>query len=144
MLVMEFYPPRAFPWPMSQTQSHISRICQEIHDMKWSKNPKSIIKDSRSTLMDEGERADPNYTQEQDNSSSAKGGNNDGDGFGDTYSSHSTQYHHEPSNPNNPSHHAPSLPCLSQVPSGSTPRPPAILPPSPTSRIVTLSPSSPS
>ena len=36
--------------------------------------------------MDKGEKTDLNYTQEPDNSSSAKEGSGDGDGSGNTYS----------------------------------------------------------
>ena len=51
--------------------------------------------------MDKGGKTDPNYTQEPNSSSSAMEGSGDGDGSDDTYSSCSTQYHHEPNNPNN-------------------------------------------
>src|ERR1700743_137886 len=81
-------------------------------------------------------------TQEPDSSSSAKEGSGDEGGLGDTYSSRSTRYHHEPSNPYTPSHHAPVPPSLNPPPSESILEPPGDLSPSPTSRIATLSPSS--
>ena len=124
---------------MSQTQSHISdisRICQEICDIKRTQKPKSIVKTNTDTFMDEGQ-TNPNYTQEQDNNSSAKEDSNDGGDLGNTYSSHSTQYHHAPNSHDTPSCHAPSLPSLS-------PGPPATLSPSPAFKIATLNPSSPS
>ena len=74
---------------MSQTQSHfsnISCICQEIHDIKDRKKPKSNL-------------SNQNYTQGPDSNSSAKEGSGDEDGWGDTYSSHSKLCHHEPKNP---------------------------------------------
>ena len=87
-------------------------------------------------------QTNPNYTQEQDNSSSAKEGSGDEDGWDETYSSHSKQCHYEPNNPYIPSHHAPSLPSPSPEPSGSTLSPPGDRSPAPASKIMTLTPSS--
>ena len=122
--------------------SKISHVCQEICDIKKGRKPLSIGKTNTNTEKDEGQ-TNLNCTQEQDNSNSAKEGSGDEDGLGETYSSHSKQCHREPNNLAIPSHHAPSLPSPSPAPSGSTLLPPAILSPSPTSRIGTLTPSLP-
>ena len=92
---------------MSQTQSHISNIScifQEICDIKSSRKPKSIVRANNytSTSMDEGNKTNLNCTQELNSKSSAKEDSNGGDSLGDTYFSGSTQYHHEPNNPDNP------------------------------------------
>ena len=92
--------------------------------------------------MDEGDKTDLKRTQEPSSNSSAKEGSNDEGGLGDTYSSHSKQYHHEPSSPDTPSHHAPIPPSPNPVPSESTLEPPGDLSPSPASRIATETPSS--
>ena len=131
-------------WLLSWIQlltSKISHICQEIRDIKSTKKPKSnsLPHNYINTHLDEG-RKDQTSIQEPNSSSFAMEGNNDGDGSDDTYSSHSTQYHHEPSNPDNPSHHAPIPPSLNPLPSESIPEPPGDLSPSPASRIVTLTP----
>ena len=91
--------------------------------------------------MVEGQ-TNPNCTQEQGNNSSAKEDTNDGDDWGGTYSAHSTLCPHEPSNPDNPSHHAPTPPSPNPLPSGSIPEPPGDQSPSPTSKIGTSTPSS--
>ena len=122
--------------------SKMSHTCKEICDIKRRHKLKSIAKTSSNTFMDEGQ-TNPNCTQEPDNNNSAREGSDDGGNLGDTYSSCSTQYHHEPNSHDTPSHHAPSLPSPSPVSSGSTPMPPASLSPSPTSKIETLIPSSP-
>ena len=93
--------------------------------------------------MDKGGRIDQNYTPEPDSNDSAKEGSNGGDGLDGTCSSHSRQCHHEPSNLYPPSHHAPTPPSLNPVPSESILMPPGDLSPSPASRIVTETPSSP-
>ena len=85
-------------WYLSRTQSHVSNIsciCQEICDIKRRQKPKSILGTATNTYMDKGQ-TNLNCTLEEDNNNSAKEGSNDGDDLGDTYSSHSTQYHHEP------------------------------------------------
>ena len=94
------------------------------------------------TLLDEG-RTDLNYTQEPNNSSSAKEGSGDKDGWDDTCSFHSKLCHHEPNNLDTPSHHTPTPPSLSPVLSESILEPPGDLSPSPASRIVTETPSLP-
>src|ERR1700743_3218888 len=94
-----------------------------------------------STHSDEGQ-TNQKSTRELGNNSSAKEGSNDEDGLGDTYSSRSTQYHHEPNNPDNSSHHAPIPPSPNQPPSESILEPPGDLSPSPASRIGTSTPSS--
>ena len=92
---------------MSQTQlltSKISHICQEIHDIKSVRKPKSnlSIQNYVNTGLDEGQK-DQTSIREPSSNSFAMEGNNDGDGSGGTYSSHSTLCPHEPSNPNNSS-----------------------------------------
>ena len=123
--------------------SKISHICQEICDIKSMKKPQSHSVESNyvNTCGDE-EQTSQNYTREPDSNNSAKEGSDDEGGLGDTYSSHSTQYPHEPSNPYTPSHHAPVLPSPNPPPSESILEPPGDLSPSPASRITTLSPSS--
>ena len=125
--------------------SKISHICQEICDIKSTRKPKSnsLSKGYTSTGIDEG-RKDRKSTREPNSSSFATEDNDDGDGLDETYSSHSKQCHCEPSNLDIPSHHVLSPPSPSPGPSGSTPTPPANLSPSPTSRIGTVTPSSPS
>ena len=92
--------------------------------------------------MDEGWTSQ-NYTQEQDSNSSAKE-DSDGEGGGDdTCSFHSQLCCHEPNNPDIPLHHAPIPPSPNPLPSGSIQELPGDLSPSPTSRIETLTPSSP-
>ena len=130
---------------LSQIQfltSKISHICQEIRDIKEARKPQSnsLPQNYINTHLDEGQTSQ-NYTREKDSSNSAKEGSNDEDGSGDTYSSRSTQYHHEPSNPNNSSHHAPIPPSLNAPPPESILEPPGDLSPSPASRIVTFAPS---
>ena len=124
--------------------SKISHICQEIRDIKSTRKPRSnsLSKAYTNTSMDEGQK-DWKSTWEPDSNSFATKDNDDGDGSDGTYSSHSKQCHHEPSNLDIPSHHAPSPPSPSPGPSGSTPTPPANLSPSPTSRTGTLTPSLP-
>ena len=131
---------------LSQIQfltSKISHICQEICDIKSMGKPKSnsLPQNYTTTGLDKG-RKDQMNIQEPNSSSFAMEGNNDGDGSGDTYSSHSTQYHHAPSNLDTPSHHAPVPPSLSPKLSESILEPPGDLSPSPASRIVTETPSS--
>ena len=131
--------------PVSQIQfltSKMSHICQEICDIKSMRKPKSnsLSHNYTSTLLDKGWK-DQTSTQEPNSSSFAMEDNNDGDGLGDTYSSHSTQYHHEPNNLDIPSHHAPIPPSPSPVLSESILEPPGDLSPSPASRIVTETPS---
>ena len=92
--------------------------------------------------MDEGQTS-WNYTPERDSSSSAKEGSDDGDGWDETYSSCSKLHPPEPNNPYIPSHHAPVSPSPNPAPSESMREPPGDLSPSPTSKIVTLTPSSP-
>ena len=74
---------------VSQIQSFtskISHICQEICGIKKRRKPKSILKTSNytNTIMDEGDRTDPNYTQELESNNSAKEGSSGGDDSGDT------------------------------------------------------------
>ena len=131
---------------MSQIQfltSRISHICQEIHDIKSRRKPKSnsANKSYTSTLLDKGWTSQ-NYTWELNSNNSAKEDSNGKDGWGETCSSHSKLCHHEPSNPDNPSHHAPIPPSLNPLPSESIREPPGDLSPSPASRIVTSTPSS--
>ena len=122
--------------------SKISHVCHKIHDIKEARKLKSnsLLQNYINTHLDEG-RKDQISTQEPSSSSFAMEGNDDGDGLGDTYSSCSTQYHPEPSNLNNPSHHAPIPPSPNTLPSESIQEPPGDLSSSPTSRIVTLTPS---
>ena len=131
---------------LSQIQfltSKISHICQEIRDIKNANKAKSNLLRGTiiNTCLDKGQ-TDQMNTREQDSNSSAMEGSNDEDGSGDTYSSRSTQYHHEPSNPDNSSHHAPIPPSPNPLPSESTLEPPGDQSPSPTSRIGTSTPSS--
>ena len=131
---------------MSQTQlliSKISHTCQEIHDIKRRRQLKSINQANNVTTMDEGDKTDLMGTQEPSSNNSAKEGSNDEGSSGDTYFSHSKQYHCEPNNLDTPSHHAPTPPSPNPVPSESTLEPPGDLSPSPTSRIATLTPSLP-
>ena len=76
----------------------ISHICQDIRDIKNVRKPKSnsLLGNYTSTHLDEGQ-TNQKSTWELHNNSSAKEGSDDEDGSGDTYSSCSTQYHHEPS-----------------------------------------------
>ena len=131
---------------MSQIQlltSKISHVCQEIRDIKEARKPKSNSLESNytNTSLDEGQK-DQNYTQGPGSNNSAKEDIGDGDDWGDTYSSRSTQYHHAPSNLNIPSHHASVPPSLNPMLSESILEPPGDLSPSPASRIVTETPSS--
>ena len=122
--------------------SKISHICQEIRDIKSRRKPQTNI--SIQNYVNTGlveEQTNQNYTWERDNNSSAKEDTGDEDGWGGTYSSHSTLCPHEPSTPGNPSHHAPIPPSPNPPPSESILEPPGDLSPSPASRIVTLSPS---
>ena len=133
--------------PLSQThllKSKISHICQEICDIKERRQPKSNSSKQNytSTLLDEGQ-TNQNCTQELDSNSSSKEGSSGGDDWGETCSSHSRLCHHEPNNPDTPSHHAPIPPSPNLLPSESTREPPGDLSPSPASRIVTSNPSSP-
>ena len=111
--------------------------------MKSSKKPKSnsLTQNYTNIHLDKGLK-DLTNTWEPSSSSFAMEGNNDGDGSGDTYSAHSTQYHHAPSNLNTPSHHAPVPPSPNLVLSESILEPPGDLSPSPASRIATETPSS--
>ena len=94
--------------------SKISHVCQEIHDIKEARNPKSNLfkPNYTNTSLDEGQK-DRNCTQELGSNNSAKEDTGDGDDWGGTYSTHSTLCPHEPSNPDNPSCHAPTPPSLS-------------------------------
>ena len=123
--------------------SKISHICQEIHDIKSRRKPQTniAIQNYTNTGLVE-EQTNLNYTQERDNNNSAKEDTGDEDGWGGTYSAHSTLCPHEPSNPGTPSHYGPVPPSLNPLPSESILEPPGDLSPSPTSRIATLSPSS--
>ena len=123
--------------------SKISHICQEIHDIKNAKKPKSNLlrKTNSFTKKDKGQK-DRNCTQEPGSNNSAKEDIDDRDGWGGTYSSHSTLCPHEPNNPDNSSHHAPTPPSPNPAPSENIPEPPGDLSPSPTSRIGTSTPSS--
>ena len=130
---------------VSQIQSltsKISHICQEIHDIKRRRKPKSnlAIQNYINTGLDEG-RTDQSYTREPNSSSSAWEDNNDGGDSDDTYSSRSTQYHPAPNNLNTSSHHAPIPPSPNLSPSESILEPPGDLSPSPASRIATETPS---
>ena len=122
--------------------SKISHIYQEICDIKRAREHRSnsLPKHYTNTCMDEG-RKGWKSTQEPSSNSSAMEESDDGDGSDGTCSSHSKQCHHEPSNLDTPSHHALSPPSPSPGPSGSTPMPPASLPPSPISRTETSTPS---
>ena len=136
----------AILWIVSRIQlltSKILHICQEIRDIKSRRRLQTniAIQNYTNTGVVE-EQANPNCTQEQGSNSSAKGDTGDGDDWGDTYSSHSTLCPHEPSNRDNPSHHALIPPSPNPPPSESILEPPGDLSPSPASRIVTLSPSS--
>ena len=77
--------------------------------------------------MDEGDKTDLKGTQEPSSNNSAKEGSNDEGGLGDTYFSHSKQYHHEPRNLNTPSHHALIPPSPNPAPFESTLEPPGDL-----------------
>ena len=122
--------------------SKISHVCQEIHDIKQTRKPKSnLLKPNYiNTSLDEGWK-DWNCTQEPGSNSSAKEDSGDEGDWGNTYSSHSTLCRHEPSNPDNPSHHAPTPPSPNLPPSESIQEPPGDLSPSPASKIVTSTPS---
>ena len=121
----------------------ISHICQEIRDIKSRRKPQTniAIRNYTNTGLVEAQTSQ-NYTRARDNNNSAKEDTSDEDGWGGTYSAHSTLCPHEPSNPSTPSHHAPIPPSLNPPPSESILEPPGDLSPSPTSRIATLSPSS--
>ena len=123
--------------------SKISHICQEIRDIKSRGRPQTniAIQNYTNTGLVE-EQTNPNCTQAQGSNSSAKEDTGDGDDWGGTYSAHSTLCPHEPSNCDNPSHHAPIPPSPNPLPSESILEPPGDLSPSPASRIATLSPSS--
>ena len=123
--------------------SKISHICQEIRDIKDRRIPQTniAIQNYTNTGLVE-EQTNLNCIQEQGSNSSAKEDTDDGDDWGGTYSAHSTLCPHEPSNHDNPSHHAPIPPSLNPPLSESILEPPGDLSPSPASRIVTLSPSS--
>ena len=111
--------------------SKISRICQEIRDIKSRRRPQTniAIRNYTNTGLVE-EQTSPNYTREQGSNSSAKEDTSDGGDWGGTYSSHSTLCPHEPSNHNNPSHHAPIPPSPNPPPSESILEPPGDLSPS--------------
>ena len=98
--------------------SKISHVCQEICDIKEARKPKSNLLEPNytNTSLDEGQR-DWNYTQGPDSNNSAKENTGDEDDRGGTYSAHSTLCPHEPSNPDNPSHHAPVPPSPNPPPS---------------------------
>ena len=123
--------------------SKISHICQEICDIKGRRKPQSNLakRNHVNKELDE-ELTNPNYTLERGNSNSAKEGSHDGDGWDETYSSHSKLHPPEPNNTYIPSHHAPTPPSPNPPPSESIQEPPGDLSPSPTSRIGTSTPSS--
>ena len=132
---------------MSQIQlltSKISHICQEIRDIKRRKKPQSNLANRNyiNAGLDEG-LTSQSYTLEQDGSSSAKEGSDDGDGWDETYSSRSKLHPPEPNNPYIPSHHAPVPPSPNPALYESMQELPGDLSPSPASKIVTLTPSSP-
>ena len=132
---------------LSQIQlltSRIPHVCQEICDIKEAKKTRSNLlqRTYTSTHLDEVQTNQTN-TQEPNSSSFAKEGSDDEGGLGDIYSSRSIQYHHEPSNPDNSSRHAPVPPSLNPLPVGSNLEPPGDLSPSPASKIGTSTPSSP-
>ena len=122
--------------------SKISHICQEICDIKSRRRPQTniAIRNYTNTGLVE-EQTNQNYTWEPDGSNFAKEGSDGVDGLGETYSSHSKLHHHEPNNPDIPSHHAPIPPSLNPAPSESSLEPPGDLSPSPASKIVTGTPS---
>ena len=122
--------------------SKISHICQEICDIKAGRRPQSnlLSQGYTSTGLDEAQK-DQNCTLEQGSSNFAKEGNDDEDGWGGTCSSRNIPHPPEPNNPYTPSHHAPFPPSPNPPLSESILEPPGDLSPSPTSRIVTLSPS---
>ena len=123
--------------------SKISHICQEIRDIKSTRKPKSNLLQGTNSITSLNERQkDQNCTQELGSNSSAKEDIDGRDGWGGTYSSHSTLCPHEPNNPDSSSHHAPIPPSPNLPPSESILEPPGDLSPSPASRIVTLTPSS--
>src|SRR6202000_1183523 len=115
----------------------------KIRDIKSAKKPKSNLLNPNYTItsLDEGQK-DQNYTQELGSNNSAKEDTDDRDGWGGTYSAHSTLCPHEPNNPNNSSHHAPIPPSPNPLPSENILEPPGDLSPSPASRIGTSTPSS--
>ena len=123
--------------------SKISHICQEIRDIKTRRRPQTniAIRNYTNTGLVEGQ-TDQNYTREPDSSNSAKEGSDGVDDSGGTCSSHSKLRHHEPSNPDTPSRHAPTPPSLNPAPSESNLEPPGDLSPSPASKIETATPSS--
>ena len=87
---------------MSQIQlltSKISHICQEIHDIKSVRKPKSnsLSENYTNTCSDEGQKGQKS-TQEPNSNSSATENNDDGDGLDGTCSFHSKQCHREPNN----------------------------------------------
>ena len=98
----------------------ISHVCQEIHDIKETRKPKSNLlrPNYTNTSLDEGQR-DWNCTQGPGSNNSTKEDTSDEDDWGGTYSSHSTLCPHVPSNPDNPSHHALTPPSLNPLPSES-------------------------
>ena len=93
-----------------QLLTSISHICQEICDIKSRRRPQSNLANRNyvNTGLDK-ELTNPKHTLEQGNSSSAKEGSDDGDGWDGTYSSRSKLHPPEPNNPYIPSHHAPTL-----------------------------------
>ena len=122
--------------------SKISHVRQEICDIKSAREPKSNLFKPNYTItsLDEGQK-DQNCTQELGSNNSAKEDTDDRDGWGGTYSVHSTLCPHEPNNPDSSSHHAPIPPSPNPPPSESNLEPPGDLSPSPASRIVTSTPS---
>src|SRR6202000_1259748 len=122
--------------------SKISHICQEIHDIKNARIPKSKLFKPNYTItsLDEGQ-TDRNCTQELGSNNSAREDTGGRDGWGGTYSAHSTLCPHEPNNPDSSSHHAPIPPSPNPPPSESSLEPPGDLSPSPASRIGTSTPS---
>src|ERR1700743_163920 len=101
--------------------SKISHTCQEIRDIKSAKKPKSNLFKPNYTItsLDEGQK-DRNCTQEPGSNNSAKEDTDDRDGWGGTYSNHSTLCPHEPNNPDSSSHHAQIPPSPNPPPSEST------------------------
>ena len=122
----------------------ISHICQEICDIKSTRKPKSnLLWGTNSITSLNKEQKDRNCTQELVSNNSAKENIDGRDGWGGTYSSHSTLCPHEPNNPDSSSHHAPIPSSPNLPPSESILEPPGDLSPSPASKIVALTPSLP-
>ena len=112
---------------VTNTEAYLKDITHLPRDSRHRKRrePQTniAIQNYTNTGLVEGQ-TNPNCTQELGSSNFAKEDTGDGDGWGGTYSSHSTICPHEPSNPDNPSCHAPTPPSLNPPPSGSIPEPP--------------------